>query len=266
MNRWQSARGRTLTAGLVFIALVATGAGPAAAQEAGGEDGGPGWRTLIELHGFAPWTSEADLTVGGETVEFESSGEEILDEVEAGGAARIEAWRGRLGLLAGAGLLQLGQQGAVGPDAAPLDARVRWASADLMAGLVALTVPGGPRPDSPLLRVELGAGVRGELVDGDIELGGEEGAESERAARFIGTAQVPVQVTEVLRLRARGTVAAGEGVSWSGLVGGELVFDTVAVAGGYRYDALEHGGEQLDVDAQAHSVFLSVGVRLGGGW
>ena len=267
MNRWQSGCWRNLTAGLAFIAMLATGERPTAAQEeTGGDDGGRGWRTLIEVHGFVPWTVEAGVTVGGETVELESSADEILDELEAGAAARLEMWRGQIGLLAGAGFLHLGQQGEAGPDAAPFDVRAWWASADLMAGLVALTVPGGPRPGSPLLRVELGAGVRGDLVDGDIEQGGVERAEDETVARFVGTAHVPVQVTEVLRLRARGTVAAGRGVSWSGLVVGELVFDPIAVAAGYRYDSLEHEAEELDVDARAHSVQLSVGFRFGDGW
>ncbi len=245
-------------AGLIVVGLVAVTA-PADAQEPEYELAPRmprGTHAQVELYGFLPWSLLGTTSVGDQSVAFEADAGDVLDSLRAGGAGRIEAWSGRVGLIVDVLYLRVGQDGEIGPMAIPYDVDLSRLTGDLMLGVIPVR--------GANTQLELHAGVRAERNDATIELGAMQRDDADTTAKFVGAVQVPVQLTERWRARARGVFAVPDDVSVTVLTLAEYDFDPVALGFGYRYDSVETDGDRVAVDVRAHSVYLSLAMELGG--
>jgi hypothetical protein len=231
---------------------------PAWAQEPTSETATPpyrGVRSEIEIYGFLPWQVTGDASAGDISVGFEADAGDVLDHLEAGAAARGQVWRGPGGLIVDVLWLKFGQDEAVGMQGIPIDIDISRFTADLMFGWV-------PYRDATA-QLQLHAGMRIESTDVDLMVGDASRDDDNDKAKFVAEAEFPLRLDKHWLVRARGTLAVPDGVSFTFLGVAEYQYDWFAVTFGYRYDSIETGGPRVSFDSRMHSIYLALGADFG---
>ena len=196
------------------------------------------WRVTVTPYAFLPVSTTGTSTVAGRGADLDLELNDIVETLNFAGSARIEAWRGDLGLMIDGYYANIGDDAALSSAAGRATARVDVTSTQwwlsVMGGYRALSGPVGRGGHS--YAVDLGAGIKINGIRQDIDarigtdlapgagvqrsLGGTE-TFVEPAVSLRATVQVAADWTLGTRADLSGFGVAGDDLQWLVLAGAE---------------------------------------------
>ncbi len=227
------------------------------------------WKYTVTPYLWIPNSVEGTSTVGGAPpAELDFDLSDALDLFEFGAAVRVEAWKGRFGLILDANYVDLGAEiSTPGPD---LDVDIKQTIIDLLLGYEVARIPtgaGGAKPRDVSIR--LMGGLRYNYLKQEIEVGGGPtfGGSESWVEPVVG-AQVTLYLSERWTATVRGDIG-GFGVgdasdlTWNALAGFDYrAWESTSIKFGYRIYDIEYesgsGADTLGLDAQMMGPWLGV--------
>jgi len=216
-------------AGLI-LALVLSGLhAPASAEDA--------WRVTVTPYAFLPVSTTGTSTVAGRFADLDLELNDIVETLNFAGSARVEAWRGDIGLMID------GYYASIGDDATRSSAAgLATARVDVTSTQWWLSVMGGYRAfsgtmgrDGRAYAVDLGAGIKLNSIRQDIDARiGADLDPSTGLQRSLGGTETFVEPAVSLRARAQiaadWTLGARADLSGFGVAGDDLQWLVLAGA------------------------------------
>lgn len=227
---------------------------------------GQNWTYTVTPYLWVPNSVKGDSTIGGappSKLDYDLS--DIIEHLDFGASVRVEAWKGRFGLILDAAYVDLG-----GEPAPPLDLDVKQTTVDLLLGYEVARIPTGAsgtkRRD---VSIQLMGGLRYVYLKQELDVsGGSTFGGSESWVEPVVGARVVVGLSERWTATVRGDVG-GFGVgdasdlTWNALAGFDYrAWENTSIKLGYRIYDIDYesgsGADTLGLDAQMMGPWLGV--------
>ena len=236
---------------------------------------GHNWTFMVTPFAWIPNSVEGTSTVGmAPPVELDFDLSDIIDHLDFSASTRVEAWKGRFGLILEANYVDLG--GEVKTPGADIDVDIKQANVDFLVGYEVARIPIGagdgkhPRTKRRDVSLHLLGGLRYAYLEQDIKFdpGSSFGGSGWWVEPVVG-AQVMVGLSDKWTATVRGD-ASGFGINddvsnltWNALVGFDYrAWENTSIKFGYRIYDIDYetgsGADTLGLDAQMMGPWLGV--------
>ncbi len=228
------------------------------------------WTFMVTPFAWIPNSVEGTSTVGmAPSVDLDFDMSDIIDHLDFAASTRVEAWKGRLGLILEVDYVDLG--GEVKTPAADIDVDIKQANVDFLVGYEVARIPfGAGGAEGRAVSIHLLGGLRYAYLEQDIKFNpGSSFGGSEWWVEPVVGAQVTVELSEKWTATVRGD-ASGFGITdevsnltWNALVGFDYrAWKNTSIKFGYRIYDIDYetgsGADTLGLDAQMMGPWLGL--------
>lgn len=227
------------------------------------------WKYTITPYLWIPNSVEGTSTVGGAPpAELDLDLSDVLDHLDFGASLRVEAWKGRFGVILDAAYVDLGAD--ITTPGGDLDVDIKQTTVDLLLGYEVARIPTGVSGTTHRdVSIQLMGGLRYSYLKQEIDVvAGPTFGGSESWVEPVVGARVTVNLSEKWTGVVRGDIG-GFGVgnasdlTWNVLVGlGYRAWENTSIKLGYRIYDIDYesgsGADTLGFDAQLMGPWLGV--------